>query len=66
MADTWAEHLQALGLAELEALAQSTYYRIRAANSYQFDLEYTGAWPSTAGQESGSGLLPVSKMLGHI
>jgi hypothetical protein len=42
MADTWAEHLQALGLAELEALAQSTYYRIRAANSYQFDLEYTG------------------------
>ncbi len=42
MADAWAEHLQALGLAELEALAQSTSYRIRAANSYQFDLEYTG------------------------
>ena len=42
MADTWAKHLQALGLAELEALAQSTSYRIRAANSYQFDLEYTG------------------------
>ena len=42
MAEKWAEHLQALGLAELEALAQSAHYRIRAANSYQFDLEYTG------------------------
>jgi len=42
MTDAWAEHLQALGLAELEALAQSASYRIRAASSYQFDLEYTG------------------------
>jgi hypothetical protein len=42
MADTWAEHLQALGLTELEALAQSVSYRIRAANSSSFDLEYTG------------------------
>jgi len=41
-AERWAEHLQALGLAELEALAQSASYRVRAANSYQFDLEYTG------------------------
>ena len=38
----WAEHLQALGLTELEALAQSASYRVRAANSSQFDLEYTG------------------------
>lgn len=42
MAEKWAEHLQALGLAELEALAQSASYRVRAANSYQFDLEYAG------------------------
>jgi hypothetical protein len=42
MADTWAEYLQALGLAELEALAQSMSYRVRAANSSSFDLEYTG------------------------
>jgi hypothetical protein len=42
MAESWAEHLKALGLAELEALAQSASYRVRAANSYQFDLEYTG------------------------
>src|SRR5260370_17208727 len=41
-AEGWAEHLQALGLTELEALAQSASYRVRAANSYQFDLEYTG------------------------
>jgi hypothetical protein len=41
-AERWPEHLQALGLTELEALAQSASYRIRAANSYQFDLEYTG------------------------
>ncbi len=41
-AERWTEHLQALGLAELEALAQSASYRVRAANSYQFDLEYTG------------------------
>jgi len=42
MAERWTEHLKALGLAELEELAQSVYYRVRAANSYQFDLEYTG------------------------
>lgn len=42
MADTWAQHLQALGLTELEALAQSVSYRIRAANLYQCDLEYMG------------------------
>ena len=42
MADKWAEHLKALGLTELEELAQAVHYRIRAANSYQFDLEYTG------------------------
>ena len=41
-AERWAEHLQALGLTELEALAQSASYRVRGANSYQFDLEYTG------------------------
>ncbi len=42
-AERWTEHLQALGLAELEAaLAQSASYRVRGANSYQFDLEYTG------------------------
>ena len=42
MAKSWKEHLQALGLAELETLAQSASYRVRAATSYQFDLEYTG------------------------
>jgi hypothetical protein len=41
-AERWAEHLQALGLTKLEALAQSASYRVRGANSYQFDLEYTG------------------------
>lgn len=41
--DRWAEHLQVLGLTELEALAQSASYRVRSANSYQFDLEYTGS-----------------------
>ena len=39
MAEQWTEHLKALGLADLETLAQSASYRVRAANSYQFDLQ---------------------------
>jgi len=42
MADKWAEHLKALGLTELEEQAQAVRYRVRAASSYQFDLEYAG------------------------
>lgn len=42
MTKSWKEHLQALGLAEIEALAQSASYRVRSANASQFDLEYTG------------------------
>lgn len=40
--DAWYAHLQKYDLLDIEQLAQSVNYRVRSANGYMFDLEYTG------------------------
>jgi hypothetical protein len=42
MSDAWHKHLAQFGLLEIEEMAQAVYYRVRVANDWQFDLEYTG------------------------
>lgn len=38
----WMAHLERYGLLELHQEAQAVGYRLRAANSFTFDLEYEG------------------------
>ncbi len=42
MSDAWHKHLEQFGLLDIEEVAQPVYYRVRTANDWQFDLEYTG------------------------
>lgn len=42
MSDAWHKHLAQFGLLGIENTAQSVYYRVRTANDWTFDLEYTG------------------------
>lgn len=40
--DSWQHHIRKLHLTDISQMAESVGYRIRAANTWQFDLEYVG------------------------
>jgi hypothetical protein len=42
MADAFDAHLAKHGLTDIHAHAQKVKYRVRTANSYQFQMEYEG------------------------